>query len=184
MFRRGFRPRPSLSAQEPHHVRHADFAVSPGFRPRPSLSGLVLSGVGLDRSRFAGVQAPAFVERRWPRASCGFPNGFSPGFRPRPSLSAWSSNGGRIAGVSFAGVQAPAFVERGSLPPGDASISLVSPGFQAPAFVERSRSDRSDELYFPFRRGFRPRPSLSGLQVRCPPHYLQRFAGVSGPGLR
>ena len=62
--------------------------VSPEFRLRPSLSGVGVVSVLLDGGRVAGVQTPAFVERR-----------------PRTTSSVGSTCG-------VAGVQTPAFVER------------------------------------------------------------------------
>ena len=59
----GFRPRPSLSGQ-PCRAAFIPPRVSPGFRPRPSLSVEVIRMTEKGGGRVAGVQAPAFVERR------------------------------------------------------------------------------------------------------------------------
>ena len=88
--------------------------VSPGLMPRPSLSVLVGIVRPVPAEGVAGVDAPAFVERRLRTATASSISSLmvSPGLMPRPSLS------GQLHGqpgshlVRVAGVDAPAFVER------------------------------------------------------------------------
>ena len=106
--------------------------VSPGSRPRPSLSeeGFADQAAAVSGG-VAGVSAPAFVERAFPRAG-------SPPFCPR-----------------VAGVSAPAFVERGRwlcLPGTRGCVAGVS----APAFVERSTRSCQAAGWLMCRRGLGP----------------------------
>ena len=129
--------------------------MSPGFRPRPSLSVLPSQHLGRDLACVAGVQAPAFVERR-KRST-----------RPSPPRG-------------VAGVQAPAFVERAHRDNRRFRISCVA-GVQAPAFVERRPSIRISRPAIPVSPGFRPRPSLSERHHRGGNRVERGVAGVPAP---
>ena len=114
----------------------------------------------------AGVQTPAFVERRILGSTVTVRIPVSPEFRLRPSLSEatrgrGACDAGRVAGVQtpafvermpvpktikteeqgVAGVQTPAFVERRPAPRAAGSAACVA-GVQTPAFVERCRASR------------------------------------------
>ena len=62
--------------------------VSPGWKPRPSLSADLEDFIELTIcAGVAGVEAPAFVERRSMRFTLRVKFHVSPGWKPRPSLS-------------------------------------------------------------------------------------------------
>ena len=181
--------------------------VSPGFRLRPSLSVDPRLAAGRRPPRIAGVQTPAFVERRArrpappgrasgvagvqtpafvercrtiPPAGSGSP--VSPGFRLRPSLSVRAA-GLRRRGADrrVAGVQTPAFVERPSRGLGSGGPGRVSPGFRLrPSLSGGARGGvrRGPPLVSP---GFRLRPSLSGLVPAVSTVHGPGVAGVQTP---
>ena len=60
----GLMPRPSLSVHGAEVHRFGRRLVSPGLMPRPSLSVLFALGPSSVPGGVAGVDAPAFVERR------------------------------------------------------------------------------------------------------------------------
>ena len=135
----GLTSRPSLSGDlvaEPVAVG----LVSPGLTSRPSLSVCMHTHRGRRRPRVAGINLPAFVERRtgWATASASAP--VSPGLTSRPSLSDPPRRlpGARAAGV--AGINLPAFVERlrcklFSLPPSQVSLGFHWGGLIAVAIA-------------------------------------------------
>ena len=149
----GFRLRPSLSVSRHTYTPWSANRVSPGFRLRPSLSELPRESLRRRRRGVAGVQTPAFVERRTSSPPSLRRWSVSPGFRLRPSLSAERLLERHEEGACVAGVQTPAFVERISRPPTfDDSTRRVA-GVQTPAFVERRCTRRAPCASAPCRRG-------------------------------
>ena len=98
---------------------------------------------GASRACVAGVHAPAFVERGPRRAASSYSTRVSPGFTPRPSLSDAPGPAQPTSSRAprVAGVHAPAFVERRSGTAYRPRSTRVA-GVHAPAFVERSRARR------------------------------------------
>ena len=90
----------------------------------------------------AGVDAPAFVERRARPVTPVPPDDVSPGLMPRPSLSAPAVSFPDRANASVAGVDAPAFVERPTTPRKATASAASVAGVDAPAFVERPTTPR------------------------------------------
>ena len=154
----GFRLRPSLSAAR-RRVRPRGLRVSPGFRLRPSLSDTTFGAIRCSFARVAGVQTPAFVERR----------------SGRPSA--------RRSWARVAGVQTPAFVERSSSM-GSFSFWPGVAGVQTPAFVERFCVSGPAYSRRPVSPGFRLRPSLSDRDVGAGPRRHPGCRRGSDSGLR
>ena len=159
----GLTPRPSLSGTQALGAAWLSCDVSPGLTPRPSLSGLPRGAGHALPGRVAGVDSPAFVERRAPSTATSRARAVSPGLTPRPSLSVLKVDGirRRLVVVSpgltprpslsapepaqesgsaegVAGVDSPAFVERLSTV-GSSWLTHRVAGVDSPAFVERDR---------------------------------------------
>ena len=150
-----FRLRPSLS-ELAWLPEHPCLRVSPEFRLRPSLSVEMVELSEFGGRRVAGVQTPAFVERRWRAVSSPAPGGVSPEFRLRPSLSGDRQYRRRrpATGVS------PEFRLRPSLSAA-ARLRLLRQRLVSPEF--------------------RLRPSLSGGTVGAEDRQEDRVAGVQTP---
>ena len=132
----GLMPRPSLSVGDLEASPQDADEVSPGLMPRPSLSGGHRRPLRRRlRARVAGVDAPAFVERR-----------------PRRESVHGSS---RVAGVD-----APAFVERGDGRCDPASLD-VSPGLMPRPSLSVEDDHRGVLSEGDVSPGLMPRPSLS-----------------------
>ena len=173
--------------------------VSPEFRLRPLLSGYDCACESAIACCVAGVQAPAFVERRRrpgseqgagvspefrlrPLLSAALQRGplrrrdVSPEFRLRPLLSAHVGDRGAVVRGRVAGVQAPAFVERTSAPRTASSSARVSPEFRLRPLLSGIGPVPAGLPGRPVSPEFRLRPLLSGL---LPDAAQRRGRGVS-----
>ena len=151
--------------------------VSPEFRLRPSLSAGDEPRVR--RPRVAGVQTPAFVERRRAIVSpVSAP--VSPEFRLRPSLS--GRNPYQSSAVAcVAGVQTPAFVERAPRRLEQRERRPVSPEFRFRPSLSGLMPVRAS-VRWRVSPEFRLRPSLSDLnECRASVRRTRSVAGAQTP---
>ena len=158
--------------------------MSPGLTSRPSLSGSPhqrpppatrgVAGINLPafverrpcrrpccpRSCVAGINLPAFVER----ASAAEPSAsaapVSPGLTSRPSLSEGGTAPQSKEIACVAGINLPAFVERSNLAQVLKKLPCVA-GINLPAFVERPCPDPPRPALQWVSPGLTSRPSLS-----------------------
>ena len=152
-----FRLRPSLSDRARAQPRGHLYPVSPEFRLRPSLSARPAPARPAAPARVAGVQTPAFVERR--------------SFRCPPQRTS-----SRVAGV-----QTPAFVERCRQDDVARGALAVSPEFRLRPSLSAPHGLRPPAHRRQCRRSSDSGPSLSAFRVAIELVLSGRVAGVQTP---